>query len=38
MEAVEHHLSTDDLHPIDLVESLAENREWPADSILADNG
>jgi hypothetical protein len=33
MDAVEHQLSTDDLHQIDLVESLAETREWEFDRV-----
>ena len=36
MDAVEHDLSTEDLHPIDLVETLAERREWDFDRVDED--
>lgn len=36
MRAVEHDLSTEDLHPIDLVETLAERREWEFDRVGED--
>ncbi|HKK37110.1 MAG TPA: YbjN domain-containing protein [Paracoccaceae bacterium] len=34
--AVEHDLSTDDLHPIDLVETLAHRRDWEFDRVDED--
>lgn len=36
MPAVEHDLSTEDLHPIDLVETLAERRDWEFDRVGED--
>lgn len=36
MEAVEHDFLTDDLHPIDIVESLAERRDWDFDRVGED--
>ena len=36
MDAVEHDLSTEDLHPIDLVETLAERRDWEFDRVDED--
>lgn len=36
MEAVEYDLNPDDLHPIDIVETLAECREWDFDRIGED--
>ncbi len=36
MDAVEQDLSTVDHHPIDLVEALAENREWDFDRVGDD--
>ncbi len=36
MDAVEQDLSTVDLHPIDLVEALAETREWDFDRVGDD--
>ena len=36
MEAVEHAALTDDLHPIDIVETLAEHREWDFDRVCED--
>jgi hypothetical protein len=36
MDAVEHDLSTDDLHPIDLVETLAARRDWDFDRVGDD--
>ncbi|MEM7547023.1 MAG: YbjN domain-containing protein [Pseudomonadota bacterium] len=36
MEAVEHEFFTEDLHPIDIVETLAERREWEFDRIAED--
>lgn len=36
MDALEHELSTDDLHPIDLVETLAERRDWEFDRVGDD--
>ncbi len=36
MDAVEQDLSTVDLHPIDLVEALAETREWDFDRVADD--
>ncbi|MGM0586264.1 MAG: YbjN domain-containing protein [Pseudomonadota bacterium] len=37
MDAVEHDLSTDDLHPIDLVETLASRRDWEFDRVGEDH-
>ena len=36
MDALEHDLSTEDLHPIDLVETLAERRDWDFDRVADD--
>lgn len=36
MEAVEHDLIADDIHPIDIVETLAEHREWDFDRVAED--
>ena len=36
MEAVEHDFFTDDLHPIDIVETLAERRDWDFDRVAED--
>ncbi|MEM6439778.1 MAG: YbjN domain-containing protein [Pseudomonadota bacterium] len=36
MDALEHDLSTEDLHPIDLVETLAERRDWEFDRVGED--
>ena len=36
MEAVEHDLITEDIHPIDIVETLAEHREWDFDRVAED--
>lgn len=36
MEAVEHEFFTEDLHPIDIVETLAERRDWDFDRIAED--
>lgn len=36
MEAVEHDFFTDDLHPIDIVETLAERRDWDFDRVGED--
>jgi hypothetical protein len=36
MEAVEHDLFNEDIHPIDIVETLAERREWDFDRIADD--
>lgn len=36
MHAVEHDLSTEDLHPIDLVETLAARRDWEFDRVDED--
>ena len=36
MDALEHDLSTEDLHPIDLVETLAERRDWEFDRVGHD--
>jgi hypothetical protein len=36
MSAVEHDLSTEDIHPIDIVETLAERREWDFDRVGDD--
>jgi hypothetical protein len=36
MSAVEHDLSTEDLHPIDIVETLAERRDWDFDRVGDD--
>lgn len=36
MDAIEHDLTSDDLHPIDIVESLAEHHEWDFDRVGDD--
>ncbi|MFV0472830.1 MAG: YbjN domain-containing protein [Pikeienuella sp.] len=36
MEAVEHDFNTDDLNPIDIVETLAERRDWEFDRVGED--
>ncbi len=36
MEAVEHTTLNDDLHPIDIVETLAEHRDWDFDRVCED--
>jgi hypothetical protein len=36
MSGLEHFLETEDLHPIDLVETLAEHHEWDFDRIADD--
>lgn len=36
MEAVEQDFYTEDLHPIDIVETLAERREWDFDRVAED--
>ena len=36
MAAVEQDFLTDEVHPIDIVESLAEHREWDFDRIAED--
>jgi hypothetical protein len=36
MSLVEDFLSTDDLHPIDIVETLAEHHEWEFDRVTDD--
>lgn len=36
MEAVEHTFLSEDLHPIDIVESLAERRAWDFDRVAED--
>ena len=36
MEAVEHDIFTEDLHPIDIVETLAERRDWEFDRVGED--
>ncbi|WP_340107681.1 YbjN domain-containing protein [Pikeienuella sp. HZG-20] len=36
MEAVEHDINSDDLHPIDIVETLAERRDWEFDRVGED--
>lgn len=36
MEAVEHTFLSEDLHPIDIVESLAEHRDWDFDRVGED--
>ncbi|MFY0692323.1 MAG: YbjN domain-containing protein [Paracoccaceae bacterium] len=36
MSNLEHYLETEDLHPIDLVETLAEHHEWDFDRIAED--
>ena len=36
MTALEQHLSTEDLHPIDLVQHLADSRDWDFDRVADD--
>jgi hypothetical protein len=36
MSQLEHFLETEDIHPIDLVETLAEHHEWDFDRIAED--
>ena len=36
MSAIEHEFYAEDMHPIDIVESLAEHREWDFDRIADD--
>lgn len=36
MAAIEHDLLTDDIHPIDIVETLAEHHEWDFDRLGED--
>jgi hypothetical protein len=36
MQAVEHALITEDIHPIDIVETLAERRSWDFDRVAED--
>ena len=36
MSSLEHYLETEDLHPIDLVETLAAHHEWEFDRIAED--
>jgi len=36
MSNLEHYLETEDLHPIDLVETLAEHHDWNFDRIAED--
>ena len=36
MSNLDHYLETEDLHPIDLVETLAEHHEWDFDRIAED--
>ena len=36
MATIEQDLLTDDVHPIDIVESLAERREWDFDRVAED--
>ncbi len=36
MSLTEQHLQTDDLHPIDIVETLAEHHEWDFDRVADD--
>ncbi len=36
MNTVEHDLTTDDLHPIDIVEHLATHNEWDFDRVAYD--
>ena len=36
MDTIEHTLSTEELHPIDIVESLAETHEWDFDRVADD--
>lgn len=36
MEAVEQDFITEDLHPIDIVETLAERRDWDFDRVAED--
>jgi len=36
MAATEHYLESEDLHPIDIVETLAEHRAWDFDRVADD--
>lgn len=36
MDAIEHDLYSEDLHPIDIVETLAEHRDWDFDRVAED--
>jgi len=36
MAATEHYLESDDLHPIDIVETLAEHKAWDFDRVADD--
>ncbi|WP_298260676.1 YbjN domain-containing protein [uncultured Litoreibacter sp.] len=36
MSSLEHYIETEDLHPIDLVETLAAHHEWEFDRIAED--
>ncbi|HEU0221474.1 MAG TPA: YbjN domain-containing protein [Paracoccaceae bacterium] len=36
MDAIEHDLTSDDQHPIDIVENLAEQRDWEFDRVGDD--
>ena len=36
MAATEHYLEQEDLHPIDIVETLAEARDWDFDRVADD--
>lgn len=36
MDAVEHEFLSEDLHPIDIVETLAERRDWEFDRVHED--
>ncbi|MXU64214.1 type III secretion system chaperone family protein [Oceanomicrobium pacificus] len=36
MASVEHYLNSEDLHPIDIVETLAEHHEWDFDRVADD--
>jgi hypothetical protein len=36
MAATEHYLESDDLHPIDIVEHLAEHHDWDFDRVADD--
>jgi hypothetical protein len=36
MASIEHYLDTEDLHPIDIVETLAELHSWDFDRVADD--
>jgi len=36
MSTLEQYLNADDIHPIDIVETLAEHRDWDFDRIADD--